>query len=46
MPIIIGHFRYGVILPQLSLPSTVITKFEFEKEKEMNCGSCSKMTPS
>ena len=28
------------------LLSTGITKFEFEKENEMNSGSCSKMTPS
>ena len=29
-----------------SLHSTGITKFEFEKENEMNSGSCSQMTPS
>ena len=29
-----------------SLLSTGITKFEFEKENNMNSGSCSKMTPS
>ena len=28
------------------LLSLGITKFEFEKENEMNSGSCSKMTPS
>ena len=28
------------------LLSTGITKFEFEKENEMNSGSCSQMTPS
>ena len=29
-----------------SLLSTGITKFEFEKENDMNSGSCSQMTPS
>ena len=28
------------------MPSTGITKFEFEKENEVNSGCCSKMTPS
>ena len=29
-----------------SLLSTGITKFEFEKENDMNSGNCSEMTPS
>ena len=35
-----------LIIAIVSLLSSGITKFEFEKENEMNSGSCSKMTPS
>ena len=35
-----------IILVFVFLLSTGITKLEFEKENEMNSGSCCKMTPS